>query len=180
MITYIMGDATDPWVKGTKIIVHICNDVGGWGRGFVLSLSKRWPEAERSYRRWFQEPGEIPGMEGNPPMLGNVQFVNVNTDGNERTIVANMIAQHDVRPAADGTKPIRYEALKACLTKVAEFAQHFENTSVHMPRIGCGLAGGTWSEVEKLIHDTMNDIDVYVYDIDFSDGVDASIVKWNK
>jgi hypothetical protein len=25
------------------------------------------------------------------------------------------------------------------------------NASVHMPRIGCGLAGGTWEEVEPLV-----------------------------
>ncbi|MGH7866045.1 MAG: Appr-1-p processing protein, partial [Candidatus Dormibacteraceae bacterium] len=41
------GDAMSPNVPGPKIIAHICNDVGGWGKGFVLAVSQRWPEPER-------------------------------------------------------------------------------------------------------------------------------------
>jgi hypothetical protein len=33
-----------------------------------------------------------------------------------------------------------------------------------MPRIGCGLAGGQWSEIEKIIQDVCS-VDVYVYDL---------------
>jgi len=43
-IAYVMGDATAPKADGPKIIVHVCNDVGAWGRGFVVALSRRWPE----------------------------------------------------------------------------------------------------------------------------------------
>lgn len=39
-IIYIKGDATSPISPGNKIITHICNDIGGWGKGFVLALSK--------------------------------------------------------------------------------------------------------------------------------------------
>ena len=36
-----------------------------------------------------------------------------------------------------------------------------------MPRIGCGLAGGDWNKVEKIINETLIDkgIEVYVYDL---------------
>lgn len=34
-ITYLKGDATAPQAKGVKLIVHVCNDLGGWGKGFV-------------------------------------------------------------------------------------------------------------------------------------------------
>ena len=44
-IRYVTGDATRPEGEGPKIIVHICNDIGAWGRGFVLALSKRFKEA---------------------------------------------------------------------------------------------------------------------------------------
>lgn len=43
-IKYIIGDATEPQGEGNKIIVHCCNNIGGWGAGFVLSLSKKWLE----------------------------------------------------------------------------------------------------------------------------------------
>ena len=38
--------------------------------------------------------------------------------------------------------------------------------AIHMPRIGCGLAGGDWSEIEPIIHDELSkhDVAVTVYD----------------
>lgn len=44
----IAGDATVPQAKGPKLIAHVCNDRGGWGKGFVLAVSARWPEPERA------------------------------------------------------------------------------------------------------------------------------------
>jgi O-acetyl-ADP-ribose deacetylase (regulator of RNase III) len=34
-ITYLVGDATALETPGLKIIVHVCNDIGAWGKGFV-------------------------------------------------------------------------------------------------------------------------------------------------
>ncbi len=52
-IEYVSGDATRPVGDGCKVIVHICNDRGGWGKGFVLALSKRWKQPEAAYRNWY-------------------------------------------------------------------------------------------------------------------------------
>jgi len=153
-ITYIKGDATCPQAKGIKIIGHICNDIGGWGKGFVLAISKRWRDPETAYRAWHAG-GRAGGFE-----LGAVQFVPV-----ERTIcVANMIAQRGIKTGSSGP-PIRYEAVEACLVQVALKAKEL-GASVHMPRIGCGLAAGEWSKVEPLIlkHLSAADIAVTVYD----------------
>ena len=51
------------------------------------------------------------------------------------------------------------------LDKVGRFALANE-ASVHMPRIGCGLAGGTWDRIEPLIQTHLADrgIAVTVYD----------------
>lgn len=51
-LQFIQGDATDPQAKGNRIIAHICNNLGGWGKGFVLAISERWPQPEEEYRRW--------------------------------------------------------------------------------------------------------------------------------
>lgn len=50
-IQYITGDATDPTGGGNKIIAHVCNDIGAWGAGFVLAISRRWPQPEAEYRK---------------------------------------------------------------------------------------------------------------------------------
>jgi len=149
-LTYLTGDATQP-ADRPAVIAHICNDVGGWGAGFVLALSNRWPEPEAWYRKWH-ESGE--GFD-----LGATQVVLVEPG----LYVANMIAQHDIRPR-DGVPPIRYEALRSALADLDDKVA--PETTVHMPRIGCGLAGGTWDEVGPIVKDTLVAAgrEVFVYD----------------
>jgi O-acetyl-ADP-ribose deacetylase (regulator of RNase III) len=153
-IRYRAGDATAPSAEGNKIIAHICNDQGAWGRGFVLALSHRWRQPAAAFKTWFREKS---GFE-----LGEVQFVQVEPD----VWVANMVAQHGLR-AQNGVPPIRYEAVRACLEKVADKAKELGAT-VHMPRIGCGLAGGEWSRIEPIIVAALcrQGIEVTIYDLD--------------
>jgi O-acetyl-ADP-ribose deacetylase (regulator of RNase III) len=152
-ITYVKGDATCPQAKGVKIICHVCNDIGGWGKGFVLALSKRWDEPEAAYRSWYSE--------GDGFALGAVQFVQV-----EPYIwVANLIGQHGTKTGSSGP-PVRYEAIATGLACVAKKALEL-GASVHMPRIGCGLAGGEWSKVEPLIEQHLCGAGVAVTVYDF-------------
>ena len=148
-IQFITGDATDPIGVGNKIIAHVCNDVGAWGAGFVLAISKRWPQPEAEY---LKSRGGL--------TLGTVSLVPV-----EPGIwgVANMIAQRGIR-TEDGVPPIRYAALRQCLGILAVEARKLRAT-IHMPRIGCGLAGGKWESVEPLIRIAIPTIEVFVYDL---------------
>jgi len=154
-INYVVGDATDPVGDGPKIIVHVCNDIGGWGRGFVVALSKRWPQPEQRYRAWHR------GEEKMPFALGEVQFVQVA----ENIWVANIIGQRDVRTIG-GVSPVRYEAIRKALKRVAAEAVQLK-ASIHMPRIGCGLAGGKWEEVGRIVEQelTNKSVPVTVYDL---------------
>ena len=58
-----------------------------------------------------------------------------------------MIGQQGMRTGSKGV-PIRYKAVRSCLEKLADEAEEL-NASVHMPRIGCGLAGGKWGGYPK-------------------------------
>jgi O-acetyl-ADP-ribose deacetylase (regulator of RNase III) len=154
-IHYMRGDATQPQAKGNKVIAHVCNDLGGWGKGFVLAVSKRWSEPEEAYRTWHRDRSK------NDFTLGAIQVVQV-----EPYIwVANMIAQRGMKTGSKGP-PIRYEAVRACLEKLAEEVNGL-GASVHMPRIGCGLAGGRWDEIEPIISDELvsQGIEVTIYDL---------------
>jgi O-acetyl-ADP-ribose deacetylase (regulator of RNase III) len=55
--------------------------------------------------------------------------------------------------------------VEQCLRTLAEHAAEL-SASVHMPRIGCGLAGGRWEEIEPIISRTLGarDIPTTVYD----------------
>jgi len=148
-IKYLKGDATSPQAKGNKLICHVCNDLGGWGKGFVLAISKRWPKPEKDYRDWHRHRAK------NDFSLGNVQFIEVSNF----IEIGNMIAQRGMK--------IRYQAVETCLSKVADRAIE-THASVHMPRIGCGLAGGKWSLIEPIIEKQLisRNVDVYIYDFE--------------
>ena len=154
-LTYVVGDATAPPSGAPAIIAHVCNDVGQWGRGFVLALSRRWTEPEEAYLRWHRDRAD------NDFGLGAVQLVRVEPG----LFVANMVAQKGILPDA-GIPPIRYEAVGSCLQQLAVLAAR-HSAIVHMPRIGCGLAGGTWDRVEPLIVERLSRAGIrsFVYDL---------------
>src|ERR1700733_12902266 len=139
-IRYITGDATCPVGTGNKIIAHVCNDIGAWGAGFVLAVSKRWSHTRQAYLAEKTAKGLT---------LGEIHLVKVE----DAIWVANMIAQHGVG-VRNGMPPIRYEALRKCLAALDACA-HTLQGAVHMPRIGCGLAGGRWEVVEPLIREEL-------------------------
>ncbi len=149
-ITYLKGDATDPQAKGQKIIAHVVNSAGKWGKGFVLAVSRKWPEVRRTYLDWYNR-GE--GFE-----LGSVLYVRVTP----YITVANMLAQEGIKTGSKGP-PIRYEALRKCLVDVGEMAKN-NGASVHAPKIGSGLAGGRWELIEPIIEQAIQGPAVYVYD----------------
>lgn len=157
-IKYMTGDATRPMGEGRKMIIHVVNDVGAWGAGFVLALSKRWDLPEKEYKTWHKNKCCI---DGETFELGNIQFIQVDRDIG----VVNMLAQHEIvsRSTTDDI-PLQYDKLKVCLKKVADLCKKYK-CSVHAPKIGARLAGGDWQVIEKMIIDELVDqgVDVTIY-----------------
>jgi len=113
----------------------------------------------RCHRPWYKS--------GETFALGETRIVKV-----EPTLfVANMIGQRDIyrkkRSSPESLPPIRYEAVHSCLAQLTTEAKK-RKASVHMPRIGCGLAGGKWEQIEPLIMQTLiaENVPVFVYDFD--------------
>lgn len=154
-IIYKVGDATKPQAEGNKLIVHCCNDVGAWGRGFVLAISKRWSQPEKAYKDWHKN------KISNDFALGSVQFIQAEAD----IWIANLIGQRGIASRSNPF-PIRYIAIEQGLNKVADFAIN-NNCSIHMPRIGAGLAGGKWEQISPIIEQALinNGLCVTVYDL---------------
>lgn len=153
-INYVTGDATDPQGPGMKIIGHCCNNLGVWGAGFVIALSQKWAMPEKWYQAWAGDYNhDIP--------LGHTQFVPVEDD----IWVANIIGQYRCGQSF-GMAPIRYEALAQGFRHIRREALQ-RGASVHLPRLGAGLAGGQWSIIEELIDTELSDhgVDVTVYDL---------------
>ena len=136
MIKYVIGDATEPQGEGPKVIAHICNDAGYWGKGFVNSISDQWEKPEKLYREWFA--GELDNAI--PFGLGKILLTQIEDDSG--IIVANMVAQYGIiSQYATSSRAVNYGALAECLIRLADRFKHTQYF-VHMPRIGAGLGGG--------------------------------------
>jgi hypothetical protein len=132
------------------------NDIGKWGSGFVLSIDRRWAFVADKYRSWHRAP-----QPDAPFHLGAVQFVEVEP----RLWVANLVGQH--RTIREGELvPVRYEALTLGFQTVATFCRE-RQASVHAPRLGAGLARGSWFKIANLLERELVDrgIQVTVYDL---------------
>lgn len=149
-LNYIKGDATEPVGEGNKIVAHIVNNIGAWGAGFVLAVSKKWPEPEDNYKMYTP----------NALRLGTVDYILVDNTPFNNIYVANMIAQHGIKGNKEGI-PLRYSSLVDCLRNLNEMADHLK-ASIHMPMIGSGLAGGDWAVIEQIIREcTTVSVNIY-------------------
>lgn len=157
-VTYVEGDATRPVGDGVRVIAHCCNNIGKWGAGFVVALSKAYQRPEAVYREWDARCR----AKGETLPLGGVQCVPVGGD----VFVANIIGQEGVGRSKAGP-PIRYDAVRAGLRSLREMLRGTPTASVHMPRMGAGLAGGEWSAIERIVVDELvsKGVPVTVYDL---------------
>jgi O-acetyl-ADP-ribose deacetylase (regulator of RNase III) len=149
-ITYVLGDATKPAGVGVRLIPHVVNDCGKWGRGFVLALSKVDIRPERCYRAWSQNQSSSALEESGNFALGEIQIVPF--DKAEKQIyIVNMVGQHDIKDIG-AVPPIRYDSLRSCMKKVAASALSM-SASIHTCMFGSGLAGGDWGQIAKMIEE---------------------------
>jgi O-acetyl-ADP-ribose deacetylase (regulator of RNase III) len=157
LIHYKVGDATTPDTseKNGGIICHVCNDEGAWGSGFVLAVSKKWKQPEIEYRKMSPKQRKV----------GNYQLVVV---GNN-LFVANIIGQSGLRERRTGfgVPAVDYAAIETALTKIANTADSM-GIDIHMPRIGCFRAGGSWLIMEIILKRVLlnHNCDIYVYDLE--------------
>lgn len=154
LLKYVKGDATLPNGSSNRYILQIVNDEGKYGAGFSGALSRRWPKVEQEYRKWWRERyGKL--------SLGDIQVIQILSD----LVVINMVAQKGI-VGDKNPKPIDYSALQKCLSKAGDEASKY-SSSIHMPRIGTGLAQGDWGLIEPLIEQELlkRGLNVTVYDL---------------
>lgn len=157
MLNYVTGDATEP-IQRPGAIVHVCNDIGAWGSGFVLAVSEKWAKPKEVYLSRYKRSKQVHyGMTPNcVGKLGDVQWVAVEND----LMVCNLVAQEGINRVI---RAVRYDALDCCLHLMYLQAKEWDLT-VHMPRIGAGLGGGNWTIIEAIIKANMT-VPTFVYDL---------------
>jgi len=167
MITYKQGNLFEDLGDKPTLILHVCNDAGGWGSGFVLAIDKYCGNnPQTKYRKWYADR-EYVDKQGNkiPFKLGQVYGVSTNKPN---VCVINMIAQSTPRGVSFEVDnrvvfipPIRYQCLEECLYRIKEGApKHYQLVG---PKFGSGLAGGSWDVIAGLI-DTVG-LDITIYEV---------------
>lgn len=151
------------------ILVHGCNCFGVMGSGIARLIRDKWPGVFQVYREAHlrgrlllgdvlpvayapEDQGSLVTFEpSEPPFSEAVSRHLAGTFSGlpEELIVVNAMTQYDF-----GGDPSRvyvdYDALEAAFKRVYLLSRD-SGLPVHFPAIGCGLANGQWSEVEKRI-----------------------------
>lgn len=177
MIKYVKGDATLPQGQGDKILLHCVNNRNGWGKGFVTSIGRRWHDPiggvgfslpEYIYRDSFVERKRPLEKSFGPCTLGDVQFCPMPTDDGTSLWIANLVCQDGYKSESNPV-PLSYIHLVKCLSEVENFLTGMKSLGTDLqvvcPKMGAGLAGGNWPEIEKLIAAYLPLRNVTVYEL---------------
>ena len=145
-----------------KLICHQVNCQSVMGSGVALQIKRKYPHIFDKYVEYIKAC-----KEQNQSPLGTVLYAPIDiSDGWDGQIICNMFAQD--RYGNDGKRHTSYEALKSCLDGISKMAYGIEQESgtcdIALPfMVGCGLGGGDWNVVYKLIDQMLKGFDVTLY-----------------
>ena len=137
------------------IICHQANCVGIMGAGIALQIREKWPDVFKQYASLCKI------FKNNPAaLLGKVQDIAIS----EKLVVANCFWQIYAGPGLMTC----YESWKLIVKHLLDVSSYFNGLSIHFPyKVGCGLAGGDWNILSKILEDGFKEhnIDVFVHKI---------------
>ena len=117
---------------------------------------------------------EQPLLKGDINKLGDIEYKYYDLENNKAIPIPIFVYQskYDLtvinaytqfnygKNHSDGVdKPLDYEALTLCMRKINRI---FAGKKIGMPKIGCGLAGGDWNTVEKIIKTELKNCNVTI------------------
>ena len=131
-----------------NIITHQVNCMGVMGGGIAKQIKDKFPNVFDQYRKFF--------VNNKFPALGKCQIVKAE----DNKYIANLFGQYKYGRDKQYTD---YDALKEALFLLKVSAKD-HNMSIAIPfNIGCGLAGGNWETVYKIIEEVFQDYDATLY-----------------
>ena len=146
MITYKKGNLLN---SGCNIICHQVNCQKVMGSGIAKQIRDIFPLCYENYKKFVTRNGK-------EKCLGDVYFYRAR----DNTIIANMFSQFDYLPR--GVRHTDYDAFRSCCKHIKQFLD-FDNFNsyslvqqvrVGFPyKIGCGLGGGDWEIIAKIIEE---------------------------
>lgn len=149
---YIKGSILD---APQKYIAHGCNAQNKMGSGVAKVLFEEYTEVKEVYHNFCKE--RLSKYSRKSDLLGDVCVVELKNQ--KHKCVFNCFTQEYY--GYSGYKFVNYDAIYNCFK---ELSRRLYKKEIAIPKIGCGLAGGNWEIVSRIIDDaTGDDLDVYVY-----------------
>lgn len=146
-IKEVEGDLITLFQEGHfDVIVHGCNCQNTMGAGIAKSLADAYPELVKVDSIYNIPIGHI-------NRLGNYSQLAIGEDIKTRQYIINAYTQFN--PGKD----LDYNALELVLKKINA---QFKPERIGLPLLGCGIAGGNWNVVKKIIERQLRDCDVTV------------------
>lgn len=147
MISYVKGDLL---TVQHGIIAHGCNAQGVMGSGVAKAVRAKYPDAYLEYKIFCEKEAD------KSRLVGQTSWYHPN----RHLFIANCITQNFF--GGDGALYLDYEGLEKCMVHLS-----YVNAGlpIHMPKIGCGLGGGDWQVVSKIIEKSIRSVPVFVYEL---------------
>ena len=146
MVQIVRGDLLEADVP---YICHQVNCQGVMGAGVARQIRDKWPYVFERYKRLCD------GARRKQDLLGSILIVS-GQDGAPG--VVNIFGQYDY--GHDGI----YTDYSALVQAFRDINSRFRGKTLGFPYgFGCGLAGGDWLDVEKMIVQCLPNCDVNIY-----------------
>lgn len=134
-----------------EIICHQVNCRGVMGSGVAKALYTKWPEIKSEYHKYCNKVSDPFSL------LGKIQEVRADNGGKK---VINIFGQLNYGKHSGVT----YTSYPALLNAFTELNKVCAGKRIAFPHgFGCGLAGGDWAIVERLMCEILQDCYVTVY-----------------
>jgi O-acetyl-ADP-ribose deacetylase (regulator of RNase III) len=127
------------------VIIHGCNCFNTMGAGIAKQIKDKYPEAYKA---------DLKTKKGDINKLGDHSYV-IFHEKEYAKIIINAYTQYDYR----GYKPVDYNAIEKVFTKLNEW-DTLSQTSIGIPFIGAGLAGGDWNKIKSIIERTTPNLNI--------------------
>lgn len=127
-------------------IGHGCNAEGVMGAGIAVEFKRRWPKMFEFYRKVCKN-GTLKAGE----------LLEYKATLNDKPIVIyNLMTQKTIREGAT----LKY--IQEAFEMMIERAEENGIKSIGIPRIGAGLGGLRWEDIEKIIEDCLKSSDIQI------------------
>lgn len=167
MLKYVDGNLITLALEGKfDVIAHGCNCFCRMGAGIAPQMAKVFGcdkfDLEAKY------------LAGDINKLGQIDYREVfiyenslvfhypefsREDPPNELFVINAYTQYKHRGNSPSEAPIDYDALTLCMRKIKH---RFRGNRIGLPKIGCGLAGGNWDIISRIIDKELQGEDVTI------------------